>query len=495
VWPSIGEYLAYDEMMYYSMTTDEVRTTAYRQALAATVPGKTVLDVGTGRDVLLARLALEAGAERVYAIEMLEASYRAGRERLEALGLDDRIHLVHGDVLDPDLRLDELVDVCVSEVIGTIGSSEGVIPLIHAARRFVKPGGAFLPEHCFTRVAAVELPEDLRRDPAFSTLSKGYTRQIFESVGKPFDLRLCLKNIQKSCLLSPSAVFEDLRLDGLAEPAAEHELRLNIERPGRLDGFLLWVQLRVAPGFEIDTLEQQTSWLPVFFPAPEGTLTVVPGDHLEMVARRTVASHPHLPDYSLHGRLVRQGKPPLDLAHHSPWQSDDHLANPFHQAVLAPAPPPLDVPELRRFLGRHLPPALVPTLFVGLEELPLLPGGKVNLEALPDPQPATAAGPREPATPMEKEIVNVWQEVLGQAPGVTEDFFISGGHSLLATRLLSRLRTAFGVDVSLEDFFAAPTVRGLAAVVEDALLEDVDEAELGALLQDLDLESATHDEA
>ncbi len=491
LWPSVGEYLVYDELVYYTMTTDEVRTSAYREALASRVRGKTVVDVGTGRDVLLARLALEAGAERVYAIEVLDEPYQAGRALLQRLGLDDRIHLVQGDVLDPELELPELVDVCVSEVIGTIGSSEGVIPLLNAARRLLRPDGSLIPARCVTRIAGVELPRDLWRRPTLSPLSREYVDQIFASAGGPFDVRLGIKDVPDrplvDALLSTDGTFEDLRLDAWEEPEGNSEATLTIERDGRLDGFLLWIELWTAPGVKIDSLRDETSWLPIFFPAFYPGVEVAQGDRLTVTCSRTVGSHPHLPDYRVRGTLVRRACPPLDFEHDAPWRGTTLAGNPFHRAVLEPEPETSPA-ALRAFLAERLPAHLVPTLFVSLDRLPLLPNGKVDRKALPSPDPAAPAVSarwEEPATPTEREVAAVWREVLGTEPGATDDFFVAGGHSLKAVQVLSRLRAAYGVDLTLRDFFAAPTVRGLAGRVEEALLAGADAAGLEALLSHL----------
>src|SRR5262249_3107042 len=159
LWPSIGEYFLYDPVMYHAMTHDELRNQAYRVAIERQVKDKVVLDIGTGADVTLARLCTDAGASHVYPIEKLDASDEHARDLIAKLGLGDRINLLHGEA--KEIQLPEKVDVCVSELLGMIGSSEGVIPILNDARRFMKDDGVMIPSRCTTRIAVVSLPDDL----------------------------------------------------------------------------------------------------------------------------------------------------------------------------------------------------------------------------------------------------------------------------------------------------------------------------------------------
>ena len=129
-------------------------------------------------------------------------------------------------------------------------------------------------------------------------------------------------------------------------------------------------------------------------------------------------------------------------------------------------------PGLRDHLAARLPAAMVPAALVRLDEIPRLPNGKVDRDALPAPPAPSAAERREPAapaTPTEERLAGLWIEVLPvDAAGAGDDFFELGGHSLLAFRLLARIEETFGVDLPLATVFRRPTLAGLAAAIDAA---------------------------
>jgi surfactin family lipopeptide synthetase A len=130
---------------------------------------------------------------------------------------------------------------------------------------------------------------------------------------------------------------------------------------------------------------------------------------------------------------------------------------------------PLTSNELRGFAKEQLPDYMLPSTFVFLEALPLTPNGKVDRRALPAPSTSdlidvsTFIAPR---TELEETLATIWSQVLGlEQVGIDNNFFELGGHSLLATQVISRLRQAFGVELSLQQLFERPTVADLANAI------------------------------
>ena len=120
---------------------------------------------------------------------------------------------------------------------------------------------------------------------------------------------------------------------------------------------------------------------------------------------------------------------------------------------------------------------MVPEILVAIPEMPVTPHGKVDRKALQGWELASAASvasrPRGAAdyrTPAEELIAVLMADVLGFTGipeiGPTESFFDLGGHSLMATQLVSRVRSAFRVDLPLQEVFAGSSARELAAAVE-----------------------------
>jgi acyl carrier protein len=152
---------------------------------------------------------------------------------------------------------------------------------------------------------------------------------------------------------------------------------------------------------------------------------------------------------------------------------------------------PLSVDELRTFVAERLPQHMVPAAIAVLAQLPLTPNGKVDRAALPDPAAPTPTKAKIlPRTDLERELAEVWREVLPlQEIAVEDDFFSLGGHSLRAMQLITRLRRRFLVELSLREFLSSPTIAGLAVVIAQKRAQQFTADEVARVLEEMEKES------
>jgi pristinamycin I synthase 3 and 4 len=119
---------------------------------------------------------------------------------------------------------------------------------------------------------------------------------------------------------------------------------------------------------------------------------------------------------------------------------------------------------LTEHLRQTLPQYMAPAGIVVIPSWPLTVNGKVDRKALPSPVQEKRESYREPRTPEEQLLCQLFGEVLAiRRVGIDDNFFALGGHSLLATRLVSQIRTAFGVELRIRALFESPTVAQLAS--------------------------------
>jgi iturin family lipopeptide synthetase B len=126
----------------------------------------------------------------------------------------------------------------------------------------------------------------------------------------------------------------------------------------------------------------------------------------------------------------------------------------------------MEVSAIKAYLSGCLPGYMVPAYFVTVEKLPLTPNGKIDRKALPGIEFSAEKKYTGPRNTIEKILVEIMGNVLGQADiGIDENFFEIGGDSIRAIQITSRMYKA-GYKIEMRDIFQEPTISGLAPKVK-----------------------------
>lgn len=158
--------------------------------------------------------------------------------------------------------------------------------------------------------------------------------------------------------------------------------------------------------------------------------------------------------------------------------------------IVASAQQAPNAAELRRFLKNKLPDYMLPAHFITMDSFPLTANGKIDRDALPEPQavrPDLTATFAEPRTPVEKTLAEIWAESLHvESVGIDDNFFELGGDSIRSVQILSKTQK-LGVSFSIAELLQYQTIRKLAERL-DSREEDSDKAvaEQVALISEAD---------
>jgi predicted RNA methylase len=294
VWlPAAERLLDWDEGFHDLMLGDTLRMNAFRAAIAEVVgPGLRVLDLGTGTGIL-ARLALEAGAARVYGIDLNEHVLGIATERLAAAGFGaDRFMPVHG--LSFDIEPPEPVDVVIAEVIGNLADNENMAAILYdARRRFLAPGGTMLPQRVESYLVPVATRQAHARLRDGGPCDAGGAESFAEllrrrHVSSPYDLYYDVVIPIVRHLAAPRVLRQYELQEPAAAPRVDYQVPLvyTVRRTGLLTGFkgyfVATLSRTVALDISGDDIAARTasdSWKHCYLPIAE-PVPVRPGDRI-----------------------------------------------------------------------------------------------------------------------------------------------------------------------------------------------------------------------
>jgi len=157
--------------------------------------------------------------------------------------------------------------------------------------------------------------------------------------------------------------------------------------------------------------------------------------------------------------------------------------------VASPSASVPESPALQAFLKQTLPDYMLPSNYVILDRLPLMPNGKRDRLALMNiAEPALPARKLKPASNwIEADLAGIWREVLGlKVVGVDADFFEQGGHSLAAIQVKSRIQCVFNIELPAKALFELPTIELQAAELARLQIQQHDDRILEELIAELE---------
>jgi len=323
---SPGEYPIYDLEEYDFMQEDKITEEEYIAALKQCVRGKHVLDIGTGRDMDWGMFSIDLWAKSATGVEAITETYEIAKKNLENHEYNKYFNLVNS--WSTKWTPDKLYEICVSEIIGTIGGSEGAAASIKDAKeRLLKPDAKIIPYSCITKVAGFCL-RDYMPKLEFHPEAVRYIERIFDLAGHSFDLRLTLTIPPKEeDLITTHGVMETLNFEDDLRIEDEEVSFLEVTKKGNIDGLLLWINLLThKEGKVIDSLNQQTAWEVVYIPLFDSPYPLEIGDQVNILATRELSKNKINPNYFFNVAILDKfGNSQLEEEFRSP-----HLGSDFH---------------------------------------------------------------------------------------------------------------------------------------------------------------------
>jgi len=236
-------------LYYQDMLSDERRMERYRRAIEAVVqPGDVVVDLGTGLGVL-AIMAAQAGAARVYAVDVRSHVIPITQRIIDSNGMADRITLIDADAVDT--KLPESVDVIVNELIGDFGTDENIYECVAAvAKRHLRPGGRVLPRRLSTHIVGVSYGDEFRG--VYGHTFHGI--DLSSAVTDRFEPETVMHGLRHHPNeLTNVVTLEDIDFEAdLPERAYEYEADLDVVRDGDLQGFVGYFDCELAPEINLN---------------------------------------------------------------------------------------------------------------------------------------------------------------------------------------------------------------------------------------------------
>lgn len=322
VWfPLSEDILSWDDDFHQLMLQDNLRMKAYKAAIIEKVkPGMTVVDIGTGTGIL-ALWALEAGAKKVYGIEINPKRIPQALDRIGKAGYSDKFEIINK--LSYNVDLPEKTDIIISEILGNLGDNEDMTPILADARkRFLRKNGIMLPSSVYTSIVPISSEKShlqvKTKDCRGISNQYSLDRLLNKlNIRNQFDIYYdCI--IPKSTYLSKPEVVREFNFDGKDESEYIVKTRFRVTRDAVFTGFKGSFSAELSDNITLDISNDDIEgrvtsdcWKHCYLPI-ENPINVREGDFIELTYSRfypTEKNSIFRQCYSWEGEVKKNNKP------------------------------------------------------------------------------------------------------------------------------------------------------------------------------------------
>ena len=255
---------AYDLSSYGRMIADRIRVDAYAKALRQVIrPGAVVVDIGTGPGIM-AVLACQLGASRVFAIEPGEV-IQVAREIAAANQCADKIEFFED--VSTKVTIPARANLIVSDMRGVLPLYERHIPsIVDARQRFLVPGGTLVARKDSFWAAVVEAPKEYGKivDPWDCN---EFVQDLAAARGRVLN-EFHTARVTPEQLLTLPKLWATLDYNSIESPDVAGTLQWTASRNGTAHGILVWFDMELAEGVELSNSPEspETVYGEAFFP-------------------------------------------------------------------------------------------------------------------------------------------------------------------------------------------------------------------------------------
>ncbi len=318
-WLPFSEVLLDWEQSFHDlMLNDQIRMLAYKAAINAVVkPGDVVVDLGAGTGIL-SQWALQAGAKKVYAIDLNADILNVAVDLINKTPYADSFIPINKSSYE--VELPEKADVLISEIIGNIGDNEDFQPILYDAhQRFLKPTGVALPLETSSYIVPVCAPDAHHnvKNKVIATLNDNYDiNSLLEDKGTVDVFNLYYDTIiAKSAYLSDPMLIQRYHDQWQQSSVYDKHFKTIIQQAGEFTGFKAYFiaqlsdeQVLDISGDNIQDRATSDSWKHAYLPI-KNPIKVQHGDELifNFCRRYPEQAKAFRQIYQWHGKVIRAG--------------------------------------------------------------------------------------------------------------------------------------------------------------------------------------------